>query len=73
MKTRKSLENAARASIRKAAEAVSLANEALVEANAAMKKMEDLSDDELAQVAGGGDSIGLSDNWITWTRNPRKE
>ncbi len=57
MKTRKSLEKAARASIQKASEAVRLANEALAEANAAMKMIEDFSDEELAQVAGGNNFV----------------
>ena len=57
MKTRKSLEKAARASIQKASEAVRLANEALAEATAAMKMIEELSDDELAQVAGGTETV----------------
>ena len=57
MKTRKKLENAARASILRATEAIRLANEALNEASAAMKTMEELGDEELAQVAGGNNFV----------------
>ncbi len=70
MKTRKKLENAARASILRAAEAIRMANEALNEASAAITTMEELGDDELAQVAGGGDPYVSNDSetgsFVVW-------
>lgn len=44
--------------VMKASEAVKSANDALAEAQTALKIKEELSDDELDQVAGGGNPFG---------------
>lgn len=58
MNAKKNLEKKARESVAKAAEAVRLATEALNEANAALKLISELSEDQLDQVSGGTDPLG---------------
>ena len=59
MKNRKKqIEKMAQEAVKKASEAVKSANDALTEAQTALKIMEELSDDELDQVAGGGNPFG---------------
>ena len=59
MKTKKKqIEKMAQEAVLKASEAVKNANDALSEAQTALKIMEELSDDQLDQVAGGGNPFG---------------
>lgn len=59
MKTKKKqIEKMAQEAVMKASEAVKSANDALNEAQNALKIMEELPDDELDQVAGGGNPFG---------------
>ena len=59
MKTKKKqIEKMAQEAVMKASEAVKSANDALTEAQTALKIMEELSDDQLDQVAGGGNPFG---------------
>lgn len=59
MKTKKKqIEKMAQEAEMKASEAVKSANDALNEAQNALKIKEELSDDELDQVAGGGNPFG---------------
>ena len=50
-----SLQSQTRASVQKARAAIRQANAALEDATAALKALEELSDDDLAQVAGAGE------------------
>ena len=59
MKNRKKqIEKMAQEAVMQASEAVKSANDALTEAQTALKIMEEISDDQLDQVAGGGNPFG---------------
>ena len=65
MKNRKKqIEKMAQEAVKKASEAVKSANDALTEAQTALRVMEELSDDDLDQVAGGGNPFGENPPYV---------
>ena len=58
MSNKKNAEEKAREAVSKASDAVKSANDAPEEAKAALSAMEELSDDQLAQVVGGANPFG---------------
>ena len=61
---KKQIEKMAQEAVMKASEAVKSANDALTEAQTALRVMEELSDDDLDQVAGGGSPFGENPPYV---------